>query len=243
MNYSQNGDKFIYAIKVKNLSSYTDTNIVTIIEPLPSGISYSSHTNTQGTFNPSTLTWTIPSLPGKTETFLYLKVLVTNAAPSSFAITYTATGTLTDSDLDDNTATLTANKISCSPSGGGVPDFTGTSINVALNDTVCTLGVTEWRYNPATIINGVLVDWNYLTGVGIFKYIDPTEPITGTYDLWCVQGVDEYQISCNVAWEIAPSLVDKNVFDHTSNVTSGGSQSICKYSIMVSNFSSLNKLE
>ena len=214
MSYTQNGDKFIYAIKVKNESSYTDTNIVTVIDALPAGIAYDSHSNTQGTFVPGTLTWTIPSLPGKTETYLYLRVTVTNILDGPFEIEYTATGTLTDSNLINNTTTLIAAASECSPAGGGNPDTGCACIDVSANDTKCTLGVTEWRLNELSVINGVLVSWNTLTGKGQFTHIDPTLNIVGTYDLWCVVGVDEFQVSCNVTFTISPIIDDKNTFDH-----------------------------
>ena len=38
MSYFQNGDKFYYSIVVTNNSSYTDTNVTTVIDALPAGI-------------------------------------------------------------------------------------------------------------------------------------------------------------------------------------------------------------
>lgn len=214
MSYTQNGDKFIYTIKVENQSSYTDTNVVTVIDPLPAGIAYSSHTNTQGVFVPGTLSWTIPSLPGKTATYLYLKVVVNDVLEGPFSINVTTTGSLVDPELGNNTATLTVGPANCSPAGGGNPDTGCACIDVSLNDTKCTHGETQWRLDANSIVNGELVSWDELTGKAIFTHIDPSENITGTYGLWCVIGVDEYQVSCNVPFTISPTIVDKNVFDH-----------------------------
>ena len=239
MSFTQNGDKFIYAIKVENESSYTDTNVVTVIDPLPAGIAYDSHTNTQGTFVPGTLTWTIPSLPGKSETYLYLKVTVTNILNAPFTIEYTATGTLADADPGNNTTTLTASASECSPSGGGNPDTGCACIDVSINDTKCTVGVTEWRLNALSVVNGVVVSWDELTGKAIFTHVDPTLPITGTYDLWCVQGVDEFQVSCNVAFTISPTIEDKDVFNHTISTVEFADLSLADIAVLTAQYPAL----
>jgi hypothetical protein len=216
MQYNQNGDKFFYNIVVSNNSSYTDTNVVTTITPLPAGIVFDHVEYTQGSFNSTTLTWTIPSMPGKTTTSLRLWVEVTNTTLGPFSITYTSTGTLVDPNLADNTNTLTASLSGCAPDAGGVEDFTSClCINVAENDTACTFGTTEYRLNAGSVVNGVVQDWDVITGVGNFTAIDPTLSITGTYDVWCIVGVDEYQKSCGVDFTIYPQLDDKDIFDHT----------------------------
>jgi hypothetical protein len=216
MQYNQNGDKFYYNIVVSNNSPYTDTNIITTITPLPTGIAFDHVEKTQGSFNQGTLTWTIPSMPGKTTTSLRLWVTVTDVTEGPFSITYTSIGTLTDPNLANNTKTLTAELSGCAPDAGGNDDFSSClCINVAANDTPCTYGTTEWRLNESSVVNGVVNNWDTLTGKGDFTVIDPTEPITGTYDVWCVVGVDEFQKSCGVEFTIYPQLDNKNIFDHT----------------------------
>lgn len=217
MQYNQNGDKFYYNIVVSNLSSYTDTNIVTVITGgLPAGLAFDHVEKTQGSFNQGTLTWTIPSMPGKSTTSLKLWVTVTDVTQGPFSILYTTTGTLNDPDTSDNMQTLTASQSGCAPDAGGNNDFTSClCINVAANDTPCTYGITEWRLNESSVVNGVVNNWDILTGKADFTVIDPTEPITGTYDVWCVVGVDEFQKSCGVEFTIYPQLDNKNVFNHT----------------------------
>lgn len=216
MQYNQNGDKFFYSIVVSNNSSYTDTNIVTTITPLPAGIVFDHVEHTQGSFNSTTLTWTIPSMPGKTTTSLRLWATVTDTSLGPFSITYSTAGTLTDPNLANNTNTLTASLSGCAPDAGGNDDFTSClCINVAANDTPCTYGTTEWRLNAGSVVNAVLQNWDVTTGKGDFTVIDPTLPITGTYDVWCIVGVDEYQKSCGVNFTIYPQLDNKDVFDHT----------------------------
>lgn len=240
MSYTQNGDKFIYAIKVENESSYTDTNVVTVIDPLPAGIVYDSHTNSQGTFVPGTLTWTIPSLPGRSITYLYLKVQVTNILNGPFTIAIESTGTLTDNDSGNNSTTLTVGPSACSPAGGGNADTGVYAIDVSLNDTKCTLGTTEWRLNVLSVTNGVMVSWDELTGQGLFTYQDPTLPITGTYDLWCVQGVDEFHVSCAVPFTIIPSLEDKDVFDHTISSVTYADLTLADIAVLTAQYPSLD---
>ena len=215
MTYLQNGDLFYYNIVVTNNSPYTDNNVTTIIDALPAGITYSHVVHTQGTYNSTTRTWLIAALPGRTTTSLKLYVTVTDVAQGPFTITGETTGTLTDPNLVDNTFSLTASPSACTPDAGGVADTTSClCIDVSTNDTECTYGATEWRLDEGELVNGVLQYWDEATGKGGFTPIDPTLPITGKYDLWCVLGVDEFQKSCGVSFTIYPQLEDKNIFDH-----------------------------
>lgn len=215
MTYLQNGDLFYYNIVVTNNSPYTDNNVTTVIDALPAGIAYSHVVLTQGTYNSGTRTWLIPALPGRTTTSLKLYVTVTDVAQGPFTITGSTTGTLTDPNLVDNSFSLTASPSACTPDAGGVADLTSClCIDVSQNDTECTYGTTEWRLDEDELVNGVLQYWDDATGKGGFTLIDPTLPITGKYDLWCVLGVDEFQKSCGVNFTIYPQLDNKNIFDH-----------------------------
>jgi hypothetical protein len=215
MNYRQNGDSFYYNIIVSNGSPYADTNVVTVVNALPTGLAYSHVEKTQGTWNAGTLTWTIPTLPGKTATQLKLWVTVTDITEGPFSITWDVTGTLNDVDLSNNTKTAIAEPVVGAPDAGGVNDVVGTlQVDVSENDTKCTYGDTEYRLDEDSIVNGTLVSWNINTGVGIFKPIDPTLDITAEYSLWCVVGVDEFEKSPVVTIRIKPQLDNKNIFDH-----------------------------
>jgi len=240
MSYFQNGDKFYYSIVVTNNSSYTDTNVTTVIDALPAGIAYDHVTHTQGTYNSGTRTWFIASMPGKTTTTLKFWVTVTDVGLGPFTITGDTTGTLVDPNLVDNTFSLTANASECTPDAGGVNDTTSClCINVATNDTPCTYGVTEYRLDELSIVNGTLQYWDELTGIGGFTPIDPTLPITGTYDLWCVLGVDEYQKSCGVTFTIYPQLEDKDIFDHTINTVEYGDLSVDDLAVLAAQYPAL----
>lgn len=215
MNYRQNGDSFYYNIIVSNGSPYADTNVVTVVNALPTGLAYSHVEKTQGTWNAGTLTWTIPTLPGKTATQLKLWVTVTDITEGPFSITWDVTGTLNDVDLSNNTKTAIAEPVVGAPDAGGVNDVVGTlQVDVSENDTKCTYGDTEYRLDEDSIVNGTLISWNVDTGVGIFKFIDPTLDITAEYSLWCVVGVDEYEKSPVVTVRIKAQLTDKNTYDH-----------------------------
>lgn len=237
MTYLQNGDLFYYNIVVTNNSPYTDNNVTTIIDALPAGITYSHVVHTQGTYNTTTRTWLIAALPGRTTTSLKLYVTVTDVAQGPFTITGETTGTLTDPNLLDNTFSLTAEPSSCTPDAGGVADTTSClCIDVSLNDTECTFGTTEWRLDEGELVNGVLQYWDEATGKGGFTPIDPTLPITGKYDLWCVLGIDEFQKSCGVDFTIFPQLDDKNIFDHTISTVEYGDLSGDDISILSSQY-------
>ena len=240
MSYFQNGDKFYYSIVVTNNSSYTDTNVTTVIDALPAGIAYDHVTHTQGTYNSGTRTWFIASMPGKTTTTLKFWVTVTDVGLGPFTITGDTTGTLVDPNLVDNTFSLTANASECTPDAGGVNDTTSClCINVATNDTPCTYGVTEYRLDELSIVNGTLQYWDELTGIGGFTPIDPTLPITGTYDLWCVLGVDEYNKSCGITFTIYPQLEDKDIFNHTINTVEYGDLSVDDLAVLAAQYPAL----
>lgn len=216
MNYNQNGDQFYYNITVRNDSAYTDSNIALTIASIPAGISFVRSELTQGSYNPVTRVWSIPSLPGKTVTSMKLWFEVLNTTLGPFTINYSMTGTLIDNSPSNNSGSLTATQTICTPDAGGNPDITSClCIDVSSNDTSCTFGSTEWRLNPLTLVNGELQYWDEDTGQGGFTPIDPTLNITGTYDLWCVRGVEQFLKSSGVLFTIKPQLKNKNIFDHT----------------------------
>ncbi len=241
MSYFQNGDKYFYSIVVTNNSSYTDTNVTTVIAALPAGITYDHVEHTQGTYDTGTRTWFIASMPGKSTTTLRLWVTVTNVALGPFTITGTTTGTLVDPNMGDNAFSLTASASECTPDAGGVADTTSClCIDVAANDTECTYGITEYRLNPLSVVNGTMQYWDELTGKGGFTPTDPTLPITGTYDLWCVLGVDEYQKSCGVSFTIYPQLKDKDVFDHTISTVVFADLSLADIAVLTAQYPALS---
>lgn len=163
--------------------------------------------------------WTIPSMtPGETITPTVIVKLT--GTPESFDETYLFRATVSGPD------TLTGNNFkedevryklqTLTPLGGTNPDNSSClCVDVSANDTPCTEGTSEWRINEGSIVNGILQSWDVLTGKGNFTRNDPSLPLTFTYDLYCVQGESELQVSCGEIGTIYPSIVDKDVFDPT----------------------------
>jgi uncharacterized repeat protein (TIGR01451 family) len=212
---SYNGESIIWKIPVTNLSPFPNTNVI-VSDVMSGGMQYASHTVTKGTFDPLTGVWTVGDMSGESTETLTITVVVTDITQAPFTNTATVTGSLIEANTLDNSFTQTVTVENCPPTGAGLPDFTGClCIDVSLNDTKCTKGVTEWRLIPSSVTNSTSYHWDQLTGKGSFTPIDPTLPITGAYDLFCVQGTSITQISCNVLFTIYPQLEDKSIFDHT----------------------------
>ncbi|MCA9749035.1 MAG: hypothetical protein KC414_08005, partial [Romboutsia sp.] len=104
----------------------------------------------------------------------------------------------------------------CNPMGSS-NDSVGSClcVDVSQYGTPCSEGNTEYRLNISSITNGEMQYWDVTTGLGGFTPIDPTKPITFTYDTYCIKGVDEYQISCNTLHTIYPQLKDKSIWYFT----------------------------
>lgn len=69
------GQQVVFTIEVTNYSSDNYTN-VSVSEQLPSGFTYVSHTSTNGTYNPSSGNWDIPTLSGLSSAILEVTVIV-----------------------------------------------------------------------------------------------------------------------------------------------------------------------
>ena len=211
---SQNGDLIMWSIPVTNNAAYTDTNVV-VTDVSTAGTSYVSHTVTKGTFNPTTGVWTIGDLEAKKTETLKLTVRVVDISLAPFVNTASVTGTLIDNNIGDNTFTQTVPAAICAPAGGVAPSFSSCLCgDLSRITTKCTQGVTEWRLIASSVVNGINQYWNTQDGTFGFTPIDPTLPVTFAYDLFCVKGAEEYQISCAVPYTITPQLVNKSVFDH-----------------------------
>ena len=220
---SYNGESIIWKIPVTNLSPFPNTNVI-VSDVMSGGTQYASHTVTKGTFDPLTGVWTVGDMSGESTETLTITVVVTDITQAPFTNTATVTGSLIEVNTLDNTFTQTVTVENCPPTGAGLPDFTGClCIDVSINDTKCTKGVTEWRLIPSSVTNSTSYHWDQLTGRGSFTPIDPTLPITGAYDLFCVQGTSITQISCNVSFTIYPQLENKSIFDHTIDHVEGAS--------------------
>ncbi len=181
----------------------------------------------KGTFSGNT--WTIVP-PG---TYLASNEQVTfrgyyrlQAATSGFDHTYTFTTVVTGvGDTDTATHTVTYANVTCDPVGSGSNvNFGSLCVNISeqAGITLCNQGTTEFRLVPESIVNGTLNGvWDITTGSGCFTSHNPTLPTTGTWQMFCVNGLDSYQIGCDYTFTLYPSLLNVNPFNHKVNYVNG----------------------
>lgn len=210
-----NGDLITWSIPASNLTP-NDVNNFVVVDVASAGTQYVSHTVSKGTYSPTTGIWTIGTVAGNTTEYLKITVKVVNISLAPFTNTATATADGFDPNLSDNTFTQIVEAGTCPPAGGSTAFTSGClCVDLADNTTKCTKGVTEWRLIPSSVVNSVSWVFDKLTGQASFTPVDPTKPVTFEYDVFCVIGVDEFQVSCRVEHTIRPQLEDKSIFDHT----------------------------
>ena len=212
---SKNGNIVQIPITVTNASQYTDPN-VQVTFSIPAGLAISDYQlqSNGGVFNTTTKVWSIGSMSGNGYTTMILKLVVTNITLGDFTLTYTVTTSL-DPTPSSEAYVITVSP--CPPSAGANPDTFGClCVDVSLNDTKCSHGVTEWRLNVLSVTNSTApYTWDESTGKGYFVPDDNSLPITGTYDLYCVDGVDEILIQQSVPFTISKQIKDKTPYNHT----------------------------
>lgn len=210
-----NGDLITWSIPASNLTP-NDVNNFVVVDVASAGTQYVSHTVSKGTYSPTTGIWTIGTVAGNTTEYLKITVKVVDISLAPFTNTATATADGFDPNLSDNTFTQIVEAGTCPPAGGSTAFTSGClCVDLADNTTKCTKGVTEWRLIPSSVVNSVSWVFDKLTGQASFTPVDPTKPVTFEYDVFCVIGVDEFQVSCRVEHTIRPQLEDKSIFDHT----------------------------
>jgi len=198
----------------------TDNTGVQVDFTIPSDFSVvSANLEGVGTLDAATGIWTVGDLT-KGATICFEIVLKLDAATQGFDFDYDFVATVSGIDTlqDNNTLEDVVNyKVeTCDPMGASNDSTSGClCVDVSQYGTPCSEGTTEYRLNVQSIVNGTNTSWNNLTGLGDFIAIDPTLPITFTYDTYCVQGAQEYQVSCDTQHTITPQLVDKDIYDHT----------------------------
>jgi len=215
--FTQNGDIHGKTFTITNDSPYVNTNVTASLV-FGAGLSIKSTTQTKGTFNIGAKTLTIGTMQPNEVVTLTVDFKLTNANNAPFSVTFDVTGTSEDNNLVNNTSTFSLTVDACAPAAGAVADTSSCLCgSVGTNDTKCAKGITEWRINNPSITNGVLRTWDVLTGNYEFAYDnDPATAITFTYDLFCVQGVNEFLIAQNVPVTIRPQITDRKAFNHTT---------------------------
>ena len=212
---TQNGDIVQLTIPIKNIAAFPDTNVA-VQFTIPSGMVIHNYNllSNGGVFNTLTALWSIGNLDALEETQMILRLKVTDITQGPFALQYTLTST---NDPSSSSVLQTIEVDACPPAAGANPDQFGClCIDVSLNDTVCSHGITEWRLNALSLTNTEApYVWDELTGKGSFVPTDNSVPITGTYDLVCIEGINEYTIQQSVPFTISKQIKDKTPYNHT----------------------------
>lgn len=241
------GQIFTFRIKAVNNSPVENTNIiVTLVQTsagIGPGVSFAYSYAQQGVYDHDTLTWSVGTLPGNSVRELILKLKVDDITKAPFTTVATVTGTNPDGNPLNNVKTYIAEFSTLPPVGGAIEDYGGLVIDVSKNDTLPTQGTPEWRLNLASVTNSVSYEWDPLTGIGIFTPVDPTVPVTGTYVLWTVVGVNEYALSGATAFTLLPTLENKNVFDHKLFGIEGSTLTLDEIAILNIQYPTLNTLD
>lgn len=217
MNVTQNNDVVQITVPVLNSRPYPDTN-VQVQFTIPAGVVISDYIlqSNGGSFNTSSKLWSIGTLAANASTTLVLTIKATDITLAPFTITGVLSGTLADSNAGNNSTSWVIQADTCPPAAGANPDTSGCLCgDVSLNDTKCSAGITEWRLNVLSITNSTSpYTWDELTGQYAFIPDDNSLPITFTYDLYCVQGLDEFLIQQSVPVTITKQIKDKTPYNH-----------------------------
>lgn len=217
MNVTQNNDVVQITVPVLNSRPYPDTN-VQVQFTIPAGVVISDYIlqSNGGSFNTSSKLWSIGTLAANASTTLVLTIKATDITLAPFTITGVLSGTLADSNAGNNSTSWVIQADTCPPAAGANPDTSGCLCgDVSLNDTKCSAGITEWRLNVLSITNSTSpYTWDELTGQYAFIPDDNSLPITFTYDLYCVQGINEYLIQQGVPFTISKQIKDKTPYNH-----------------------------
>ncbi len=236
MNVTQNNDVVQITVPVLNSRPYPDTN-VQVQFTIPAGVVISDYIlqSNGGSFNTSSKLWSIGTLAANASTTLVLTIKATDITLAPFTITGVLSGTLADSNAGNNSTSWVIQADTCPPAAGANPDTSGCLCgDVSLNDTKCSAGITEWRLNVLSITNSTSpYTWDELTGQYAFIPDDNSLPITFTYDLYCVQGLDEFLIQQSVPVTITKQIKDKIPYNHRIPAMEVGDMTVGEIAILL----------
>lgn len=218
MDVTKNGDIINWLITITNNGPSANTN-VKVQDSIAPGLIYQSYTigpPEKGTFNMSTGLWTVGTHNvGVSYTILikYRVVDISLATAESDAYGFALSAVISGDNIDpndiNNTKTAFVGITTCAPSAGAVNDIPACLCGtVAANDTPCTHGTTQYRITVGSLVNlDPSFTLDIVTGEynAMGKILDPFEPASFTYSIWCIVGLDELQTSGPATVEI-PAL-------------------------------------
>ena len=171
-------------------------------------------------------TWTVGAMtPGQTisaDIILKFDGPVPGVA-EEFEVEATVTGT-GDTNSSNNTKIDTINFeiLSCDPFASGSNCSDGLKFDLSECSTPCTQGATpHWTINEEGSVNVEIISFDEDTGIGFYKFIDPTLQGTISWGLECILGLDTITICASYTLTLHPIIDDKNVFDHTADFING----------------------
>lgn len=197
---SKNGDNVNLTFTVVNSSGADDTN-VSLAVTIPAGLSYVEHdlSGSQGVYNTSTNVWTIGDLGKQKSVSITLTFNVDDIDLAPFTVEGEVSGDNIDPDVADNTITATINADASTPVAGATDNTNGCICGyIGYGDTLCNKGITEFREEPASLVNIDTIDLTPATGRFAVTLVDPTVEASFEYAIWCIEGLDEYEVSSGI---------------------------------------------
>jgi uncharacterized repeat protein (TIGR01451 family) len=227
------GDTVTYTILIQNLGPNA-ANGIAVSEPLASGLSYASHTATQGSYAPGTGIWTVGALGvGQSATL----TIVVDVQDDTSGMTITNTAAITASSLPDPNTTNNSASATIEPVDAPQADLSITKIvnNVTpLSGNVVQYTITVHNDGPdiatSITVSDLLEPGQILTDFAESQ--GSYNPVTGIWDVGGL-GVDANatltilaQITAppgttinNTAEIIASTPIDPNTANNSASVT------------------------
>jgi hypothetical protein len=222
-NVGLNGNQTTWWIPARNLSTKAVDNVVVTVTVLPTtGLAPVTYLADVGSFNFATGKWNVGKLAAGAVKWLKIVTSVSDIGLAPWTVTSVITGDGIDTNNVNNTLVQTLTSVVCAPTAGAVNDANKCAcIDVSENDQACSYGVSEWRLNPASVVNSTSYFWDTATGKGNFTHVDPSLNITGAYSLWCDPGTGFVEVSGPATFSINPTLESKNIFNHKAGTKTG----------------------
>jgi len=213
MSVRKNGDHIIFTVPVINKSGTVATGVYLDIV-LPTGVTYDGHTQTKGSFNPSTNVWTVGNLQPSESHTLDLKVQVIDIDEAPFLFLASVMGDQLDPNNSNNTYTYKVERDSAAPNSGAIDDlFSDLSGDLSELGTDCSTCFTKYKLVTDSEENLSVVN---LDEEGPYRVSlkDPTKPGSFEYAIWCECGGGENYNTSNAKIEV-PALYSQEADDNT----------------------------
>ena len=241
---SANGQQTTWWIPATNFGTQIGSGVnITITFSPAASLQLVTYVAPSGTsFSPNTGIWNVGTLaPGASNTkWLKIVTSVADIGMAPFTLTSVISGNGIDPNNVNNTKVQTLNSTVENAVAGAINDPNSCNcVDVSVNDTPCSHGVTEWRITPGSITNSTTNSFDVTTGQGNFSYDDPTQDITFTYSIWCDTGSGFVQTSGPATVTINKLIENINAFNHTISTVPYSSLSPSDIGVLSAQYPSL----